>query len=68
MDDWQSDKVRYPSDLVVSANGSTIAFKVKVSSSAEDHIFIAKANGSGLTDITGSLPAGVAAKDLRNAN
>ena len=64
VDDWQSDKVRYPSDLVVSANGSTIAFKVKVSSSAEDHIFIAKANGSGLTDITGSLPAGVAAKDL----
>lgn len=50
---------RYPHDVVVSANGSKVGFIVKLNVFSDRHIYVMNADGSGLVDLTGNLPAGV---------
>ena len=52
---------RYVTGLTNSADGSKIAFKVyaPVVNHATTHIYAMNADGTGLTDLTGSIPSGV---------
>jgi len=46
-------------EMAVSANGAKIGFTVKLDSYSSMHLYLANADGTGLTDVTGSLPVGV---------
>jgi hypothetical protein len=61
---WLVGTARWPIFLATNVNGAKIAFRVKASNTGEDRIFVANADGTGLTNITPSLPAGVLARDV----
>ena len=40
----------------MSANGAKIGFTVKLDCYTDKHLYVANADGTGLTDVTGSVP------------
>lgn len=50
---------RYPENIVVSANGSKVGFVARLNLYSDRRIYIMNGDGSGLVDLTGSLPPGV---------
>ena len=44
--------------MAVSANGAKIGFTVKIDGHSDKHLYVANADGTGLTDVTGSVPPG----------
>jgi hypothetical protein len=50
---------RYPEFITVSADGSKVGFTVKLNIYSDMHIYVMNSDGTGLTDLTDNLPAGV---------
>ena len=50
--------------MAVSANGAKIGFTVKLDSYSDKRLYVANADGTGLTDVTGSVPPGKLPQDV----
>jgi hypothetical protein len=56
---------RYPDFIAVSADGSKVGVTVKLNNYSDRHIFVMNSDGTGLTDLTSKLPAGVSVGTLQ---
>jgi hypothetical protein len=61
---WLSTYGRYFPEMAVSANGAKIGFTVRIESTNDKRLYVANADGTGLMDVTGSVPAGKLPKDV----
>jgi hypothetical protein len=59
VNDWLPTYGRSFWEMAVSANGTKIGFTVKLDSYSDMRLYLANSDGTGLTNVTGSLPAGV---------
>jgi hypothetical protein len=55
---WLSTYGRYFPEMAVSANGAKIGFTVQLDGHIDKHLYVANADGTGLMDVTGSVPDG----------
>jgi hypothetical protein len=55
---------RHFQEMAVSPNGAKIGFTVKLDSYSDKRLYVANADGTGLTDVTGSVPAGKLPEDV----
>ena len=58
VNDWLPTYGRHFREMAVSANGAKIGFTVKLDGHSDKRLYVANADGTGLTDVTGSVPAG----------
>ena len=56
---------RYPDFIAVSADGSKVGFSIKLNFYADRRLYVMNGDGTGLTDLTSKLPAGVSAGTLQ---
>ena len=61
---WLAPYGRHFREMAVSANGAKIGFTVKLDSYSDKRLYVANADGTGLTDVTGSVPTGKLPKDV----
>ena len=63
--DWSPGKDRFVSEMTTNASGSRVAFIVKLNLFADRHFYVMNGDGTGLTDITSSIPAEVSIVGVR---
>lgn len=62
---WQPGSERSVKEITTNASGSRVAFIVKLAFAADRHFYVMNGDGTGLTDITSSLPAEVSTIAIR---
>jgi hypothetical protein len=61
---WLPTYGRHFQEMAVSANGAKIGFTVKLDNHIDKRFYVANADGTGLTDVTGSVPPDKLAQDV----
>lgn len=64
--DWMPEEVRHFQEVSVSPDGSMIAFTVRLDFYMNKHIYVMNSDGTGLVDITSTLPASVREENAQN--
>jgi hypothetical protein len=62
--DWLPTYGRHFREMAVSANGAKIGLTVKLDNYIDKRLYVANADGTGLTDVTGSVPPGKLPQDV----
>lgn len=64
VNDWLPTYGRHFQEMALSANGAKIGFTVKLDNYSDKKFYVANADGTGLADVTGSVPTGKLPKDV----